>query len=60
MSGKEEHEESLFASTGATNGELFKSKIVEWYAMEMNFHTPEGTRMMIKLFFESELFKLAV
>ena len=29
MSGKEKHEETLFASTGAANGELFKSKIVE-------------------------------
>ena len=32
---------------------LFKSGIIELFAMEMKSHTPEDTRMMIKLFFES-------
>jgi hypothetical protein len=57
MSGtKEKHEESLFASTdryctGTTDGEQFKSGIIEVFAIQLKFHRPEGTRMMI--FFES-------
>jgi len=38
---------------------LFKSGIIELFAMEMKSHTPGDTRMMIKLFFESgyEIYK---
>jgi len=32
---------------------LFKSGIIELFAMEMKLHTPEDMRMMIKLLFES-------